>query len=524
MKNLIYLVTLKPSSHRTAEESLGIQYLASSLVKSGFRVKVRDAWLDCSLDVSDVEREIVGDSEEVLFVGTSSYMLNNQPTCELISKLASRNIAVVSGGYGPTFEPEMFLTSGASIVTIGEGERTIVEIANFFKNSDVSLSEIDGIVYKDRNEIKVTKKRKLIENLDTLPYPQRPYLSIVRDRHSTVNVLSSRGCMGACTFCSISAFVGKQIGSRWRSRSIDNIIGELKELQKYGISTVKFIDDSLIENERDEEWCRQFAQAITDNGIKLNFRASIRADKVSEGIVKNLKNAGFFSYSCGIENGSPIALKRMCKLASLKDNENALKIFAKNGIYVQAGFILFDDKTTMQELKQNYNFLSKNISMVSKGIFSEMYAAVGTVFTKNANLENSEKYSSNNLYTVVDDDARSVYNYLKKWQGHHSKVYDMVIDPISAPKDIPVSEMKKYHKLMVVMKRIDLNFMKDLIISVDNDLNLDKLYNLYDLKYSNQFEKVEKIATQYYNQDGLRYDANINGFLKSNIQVNDLTQ
>ena len=31
MKNLIYLVILKPTSHRTAEESLGVEYLASIL-------------------------------------------------------------------------------------------------------------------------------------------------------------------------------------------------------------------------------------------------------------------------------------------------------------------------------------------------------------------------------------------------------------------------------------------------------------------------------------------------------------
>lgn len=33
MKNVIYLVILKPTSHRTAEESLGVEYLASILEK-----------------------------------------------------------------------------------------------------------------------------------------------------------------------------------------------------------------------------------------------------------------------------------------------------------------------------------------------------------------------------------------------------------------------------------------------------------------------------------------------------------
>ena len=46
MDKIIYLVVLKPSSHRTAEESLGIQYLAASLIAEGYVVRVRDAWLD----------------------------------------------------------------------------------------------------------------------------------------------------------------------------------------------------------------------------------------------------------------------------------------------------------------------------------------------------------------------------------------------------------------------------------------------------------------------------------------------
>lgn len=520
MKNLIYLITLKPSSHRTAEENLGIQYLASMLSSSGYRVKIRDAWLDDTLDDRQIEKKVLSEKEDVLFVGTSSYMLNNGATCDLINKLSNYGIDVVSGGFGPTFEPEMFLNSGAKLVMVGEGENTIVEVAKYFQNPQKKLDEIDGILFNDKNQLVSTRKRKVVKDLDNIPFPQRPYLDKVLQRHSTVNVLTSRGCMGHCNFCSISAFQCRQNSLRWRGRTIDNIIDELEQLKERGVKVVKFVDDSFLENERNEKWCEDFLDAVKKSNLNMAFRASIRADKVNDEIIKLLKKAGFFSFSCGIENGSKTALKRMAKLATVDDNICALKVFKKNKIYVQAGFILFDDKTTMTELKENYKFLRKFDWMISKGIFSEMYAAAGTTFTNS--IEKSEqKFNSNSLYLVKDIQARHVYDYLKKWQLHHSKIYDMVIDPISAPKAMEVVKMQKYFKLMKRMKSIDLKFFKSTILAVENGKSLNELFLRFEKKYGIFFEKIKTKVQEFYLQDDLKYDANINGFLNANIQIDE---
>ncbi len=528
MKKLVYLVVLKPVSHRTAEESLGVQYLATALINNGFDAIIRDAWLDNNISTETILNEIINNKENIVFVGTSSYMLNNTPTCEFIKKLSSLGINLVSGGYGPSFEPDMFLDAGSKIVMIGEGEKSIVDVANYFSSGTIKLENIPGIQYKVNDKSIVSTNFNVTSNLDELKYPIRPYLDIIKNRKSTVNVLTSRGCNGVCTFCSICAYLKKQNSPKWRGRSINNIIPELIELKEKGVKTIKFIDDSFVENERDGNWCKEFADACISNKLNMSFRASIRADKVSNDVIYNLKRAGFFSFSCGIENGSKTALKRMAKLASLEDNEKALKIFKNHDIYVQAGFILFDNKTTIKELEENYKFLRTHIDLVSKGIFSEMYAAVGTQFTKNVKNESFDKFASNNLYLVEDKSARVVYNYMKKWQHHHSHTYDMVIDPISAPKDIPVNEMKKYHKLMIIMKSIDLDFMRDILGCVKNNENPEVIYNFYVKKYDNIFSSIENQVNIYYYNDGLNYDAYENSFLnienvdKNNNEFNNL--
>ena len=293
--------------------------------------------------------------------------------------------------------------------------------------------------------------------MDDVQFPTRPFIELLKKRKSTINVLTSRGCVGKCSFCSISAFGKKHKGKKWRARSISDIVDELKILQAQGAVTVKLVDDSFIENKRNNQWCKDFADALEKEGLNLQFRASIRADKVNMENMRHLKRAGFFSFSCGIENGSGSALSRMGKLASLEDNFNALKCFREHGYYVQAGFILFDNKTTLDELKENCSFMRDNVDLVTKGIFSEMFAAEGTDFTNNLGDEKGNPFSSNRLYEIEDENARKVYIILKKWQSNHIEIYDKVIDPISAPKAIELYRMKKYHELMMQMKEVDFN-------------------------------------------------------------------
>ena len=94
----------------------------------------------------------------------------------------------------------------------------------------------------------------------------------------------------------------------------------------------------------------------------------------------------------------------------------------------------------------------------------------------------------------------------------------MVIDPVSAPKDINKKEMKKYCRLMIQMKKVDLKFMKETLRCIKAQKSLDELFFAFENKYKIFFQNIEKKAKEYYKKDNLVYDGNINGFLKNNIQ------
>lgn len=515
----IILTTLSPNSHRTAEENLGIGYLTTSLRKNGFSVEIIDGWLE-GLSDNEVYEKIIADTS-VGIVGVSCYMSNNDSSIELARKIkkALPEVHLICGGFGPTFTPNKFLSKDTfEVAMIGEGEKTIIEVCSNLLCRK-SLRKVKGIVYLENEKVIKNEVNDQVLDLDTLEVPVRDTLKFAISRKSTVNILTSRGCMGNCTFCSVNAFWKLSKGKKWRGRSIKNIVDELELLYKMGVRNVKFVDDSFIDGDRDEKWAKAFYEEIKSRNINMIFRGSIRADLVTDEIIKYLKLSGFNSFACGIENGSSSALKRMNKSAKIDSNKNALDIFKKYNILVQAGFILFDDKTTLDEIKENYSFLREYNEIIIKGIFSEMFAANGTIFTER--LEKQEKIKSveiyeNNKYEIIDEKVKMLYDYIKRWHKIHMRVYDKIVDPISTPKAIDIEAQNQFYDIYMSIKNIDIIFLGYIIDLVEKDYDKDTIESWfieYDLETRQSYVIADDLSNKLYEHLGLKYDATLNPFV-----------
>ena len=521
MKNKkIILCTLSPKTHRTSEENLGIEYLKSSLVKSGYDVEIIDAWLN-ELSIEEVYNKIILQENDILFVGISSYMGNTEPTIKLISLLKKHNpkIKIVCGGFGPTFYPDDYLKSGTDYIIRGEGEKAICELANCIeKQKEPKLIKNIGYI-DENNKVVLNDMGCLNEDLDSLPFPSRDTMDVVLEKKSTVNMVTARGCSGNCEFCSVISFFRLSNGKVWRTRSITNIVDEIELLYKKGVKYIKIVDDSFVDGIRDEKWCEEFANEIEKRNIKVKLRGQIRADKVTEPVLYHLKRAGFFSFACGIENGSQSALSRMNKKATLEDNKRALDLFKKYDYIVQMGYILFDKETTYEELLENYHFMLDYDFAVTKGIFSEMFSAEGTKLNARLRSENKLKESNfifnNNKYNIDDTLVEKIYIVLKMWHKSHSEIYDMTIDPLTAPKAISDEARKEFYNYALKLKKIDLLIFKNILLSIKDNPSLDaeQYVNGFIDKTKTEYEEIEQKVKKIYKENKMLYNADSNPFI-----------
>lgn len=518
MKNKIALITPYTVSHRTAEETLALGYLAAVLRRADYETIIVDAWLR-DMNCDDIVKRIFNKTAPSI-VCLSCYRSNLTQAKEILDRIKnkSKKITVICGGYGPTFHDEEFLKNGFDIVVRGEAETMIVKLIEAILSKD-NLSGIPGISFIDDDKIIRTEKMRVIDDLDVIPLPERDEIKESIRRKNPVHLCTSRGCNGNCSFCSIAAFNRGSANKVWRGRSIDSIITEIQAIyEEFGVTNFKIVDDSFIEPPRAEKWTHDFAEELRRRNLNIRFRTQVRADRLTREIVQNLKNAGWFATSIGIENFSANALMRMNKRATVGDNFRALEFLREYNIYTQIGLILFDNLTSLDELAENCETLSKYNWVITKGMFTEMFAAEGTIFTqklKNAHLLKRDADNQNYRYDIEDSSVRRVYAMLKAWHKSHARIYDWTIDSITAPKVLSDEGYESVHALCMKLLSLDIDFFKRSItwIQYNSSCDDDHVVKIEIDKNQQKYEDIENRISIIYSHEGLTYNSCINPFI-----------
>ncbi len=217
-------------------------------------------------------------------------------------------IPVGVGGYHAILVPEECIKiDGIDMVIVGEGEYPWLDYMNDLRDG-VQRTDIESIFFKTENgEIIKNPVRPLIEDLDTLPFPDFDlfdFENLDRSKNFTAMVMLSRGCLFSCTYCGNSQFrniyPNKQKYCRFRSpeKSI-----ELLELLLKKYPFIKFIEfrDAIFNMYK--EWFYEFMPMYIEK-IHLPFNCNLRFDVLDEEMVKMLKDGGCYMIDIGLENGN----------------------------------------------------------------------------------------------------------------------------------------------------------------------------------------------------------------------------
>jgi anaerobic magnesium-protoporphyrin IX monomethyl ester cyclase len=243
-------------------ENLGIEYLSAVLKQEGHQTELV---LDpCLFDDSHhynpffkkilsfrkyiVNRIIKSQADLVCFSAVSDYY---SWACEIAEEVRKRTeVPIVFGGTHPTSVPEQVISNDfIDYVVVGEGEGAIVDLARRLEQKDDDY-RIKNVWFKRRGQIIRNELRDLIQDLDSLPFPDKDlYSREFTDFKGQYTIITSRGCPFSCTYCCNNFLRGlyQGKGRYHRCRSVENVIAELKlAKEKDKIKSVYFFDEELL--------------------------------------------------------------------------------------------------------------------------------------------------------------------------------------------------------------------------------------------------------------------------------------
>ena len=340
-----------PLHIRAFEQALGVLYVSAVLKQHGhetrlFRLNEQEDW-NFEKNSPVVEKRFL----DVLhhfkpdIVGMSLFITNFHRG-QLFAKWIKKNtdIKIVLGGAGPTVEPERMLNqSEADFLCVGEGEYAVLDLVEAIERGG-DTTHIPNIWVKQNGQIVENEVRPLVEDLDSIPFPDR---EVIRDEFENGNVkwasfISSRGCPYQCTYCH-NPYLQKLYrnkGRFGRKRSIKNLLEEIKTVKSmYEIEGVTFSDDTFtFDSNRILEFCTAYAEQIS-----LPFQCQTRPNHVTKEIFHALKNAGCQQVNIGLEAGNDWQRNKVLKRHMSKDQilnaisngkDAGLKVFTFNIIGV----------------------------------------------------------------------------------------------------------------------------------------------------------------------------------------------
>lgn len=315
------ILLIYPLHIRSFEQPLGILYLSAVLKQHGhetglFKLTEEEDW-NCDkkpLVVKERLLDVVNHFKPGL-IGISLLSTNfyrGKLFVEWIKK--NTDIRIVLGGAGPTVEPERMLNqSNADFLCVGEGEYAMLDLVKALEE-ERDTTNIANIWAKQNGKILKNDVRPLVEDLDTIPFPDR---ELIRDEFKNGNIkwvslISSRGCPYQCSYCHNPhlqrLYHGK--GQFLRKRRTEKLIEELKEVKfSYDVKGVTFSDDTFtIDTKRILEFCPAYAEEIA-----LPFQCQTRANHVNKEVFDALKNAGCREVHMGLEAGNDYQRNQVLK-------------------------------------------------------------------------------------------------------------------------------------------------------------------------------------------------------------------
>jgi radical SAM superfamily enzyme YgiQ (UPF0313 family) len=335
--------------HDTAYTSVVRYSQQFNRYKAAIEDDTHPVWQEIKTEIARFIPDVVGLSVATPKVPSAFKIAN-------IVKSICPSAKIIVGGQHPTLLPEeMFTCPEIDFVIRGEGEETVGELINVFGLGDADYSSIQGISFVRNGKIVHTPERKLLNQLDSLPFPDRERL-LYLDTFTPVQlsmVMTSRGCPYRCGFCSSQNMWTRKV----RFFSINRVMQEIKYLKEnYGVKNITFMDDSFTINKKR---VIDFCTALLDEHMDITWSCLTRVNIIDDDIIRVMKTSGCTKVDIGIESGNQRVLDLIRKDIALDEVRQAVRVLHENNMF-WAGFFMFGFPTeTEQEVLDTLDFMKE---------------------------------------------------------------------------------------------------------------------------------------------------------------------
>jgi len=291
-------------------------------------------------NISEIDWEIPCD-----LVAVSGSTLHSRRIMEICSEFRRRGRPVALGGTYATIHRDK-CKDLADYLFVGEAEYTWPK---FLRQ------------WQDGRPQRLYVEKSFIDLKDSPP----PDWSLIDTKdYVNISVQTSRGCPNQCDFCDVIQYVGR----RYRTKSVEQILEEVKNVHRIGAQTVFFSDDNFLGN---ISFTKKLLPALikwnTDQAHPLSFSTQITVQVADDDeLLKMFADAKFSVLFLGVETVRKESLKEIHKAHNLKyEMEGRIKKISSYGIVPFLGLIVgfdHDDASVFDEL---YEFIEDTSSPIA---------------------------------------------------------------------------------------------------------------------------------------------------------------
>jgi len=300
----------------------------------------------------------------------------------LIKETVPGSIVIMGGPQASSvYKQTLQKFPAVDMIVVGEGEETLCELVDALDAGD-DLHGVAGLAFRADDDVIFTGSRSLIEDLDSLPFPDYGLVPIedylADDLSDYLEIEAGRGCPFRCTFCSTSRMWKRQ----FRAKSPQRLLEEMRFLNgAHGITRFGFVHDNLTVNPK---YLKNMCEVFVANGSPFQWSSSASLNTMRSEILDNMREAGCNGIFIGIETGSADMQKKIEKRLHLDNAEPVVRHAHQLGIRVDAAFIMGFPEENRDDLDQTVRLaLTLRMAGAERVFFNLLAPLAGTALYHN---------------------------------------------------------------------------------------------------------------------------------------------